>query len=78
MYILFIMNMAIVGLIMLGVGVYFMLWGISLFLYSINCGDVSFCFEEKSGVILMTMGALIVSVGANYLLYSSQIKSKTR
>ncbi len=47
-------------------------------LSSINCGDVSFCYEEKTGVILMTMGTLITGVTDNYHLYSSQIKSKIR
>ena len=79
MYILFIMRIAVVFgafVIMIGIGI--MSFGMHLFLSSINCGDVPFCNEEKIGVILMTLGALVAGVGANYLPYLSQMKSKTR
>ena len=68
----------IAGLIVIAIGFTIMVRGIILFLYSINCGDVSFCYEEKSGVILMTMGALTTGIAINYLPYLNQIKSKTR
>ena len=58
----------IVGVGMVGIGLSFMVYGMTLFLYSINCGDVSFCYEEKSGVILMTFGVLGASVGSNLLI----------
>lgn len=79
MCILFIMCIVLaLGVIVVIIGICVMGFGMCLFLSSINCGDVSFCYEEKMGVILMTIGALVAGVTANNLPYLSQIKSKTR
>ena len=70
MYILFIMIKVVAGVVVLGIGFGILLWGISLLLNSFNCGDVSFCLEEKSGIILMTLGGLTASVATNLLFRS--------
>ena len=62
------MMRTIVGVGIVGIGLGLMVYGMILLLYSINCGDVSFCYEEKSGVILMTFGVLGASVGSNLLI----------
>ena len=79
MHILFIMRSTVIaGVMVVVVGIGIMFWGGRLFLSSVNCGDVSFCYEEKMGIILMTIGALLAGVFANYLPYLSQMKSKMR
>ena len=39
-----------IAVVVFVVGLGIMLWGIDSFLNSVDCGDVSFCFEEKAGV----------------------------
>ena len=69
------LSTVIAGLVVMIIGFSIMIYGGNLFLNSINCGDVPFCYEEKVGVIHMTMGALIAGVSAGYMPHLNRIES---